>query len=180
MRAASMRARAEGFALIDVVFVCGMIGILCLIALPRLLTAKQAASASSAIGSMRTINSAQLTFALTCGGGFYAPNLTTLGTAPPGSNEAFIGGGLGTANTVTKAGYIVRLAAVAYPGSPPSCNGLAGSAAGQGFAAAADPAEPTNIRFFATNATNQIYEDKASLFASMPEAGEPASGHLIR
>ena len=180
MRVASMKSKAAGFALIDVVFVCGMIGILCLIALPRLLTAKQAASSSSAIASMRTINSSQLTFALTCAGGFYAPNLTTLGTPPPGSNEGFIGGGLGTADTVTKSGYVVRVAANAYAGSPPSCNGLGAGAAGQGFAAAADPAEPTNNRFFATNATNQIYEDTSSMYSTMPEAGEPPSGRLLR
>src|SRR6202051_2842753 len=76
--------QAQGFALIDLIFVCGIIGVLCSIALPRLLLAKQAAGSASAIGSMRAINSAQLTFALTCGAGFYAPSLTTLGTLPVG------------------------------------------------------------------------------------------------
>src|SRR6202051_1590073 len=82
--------QAQGFALIDLIFVCGMIGLLCSIALPRMLLAKQAAGSASAIGSMRAVNSAQLTYALTCGNGFYAPNLSTLGIAPPGSNEPFI------------------------------------------------------------------------------------------
>lgn len=175
-----MIRKADGFALIDLVFVCGIIGILCGIALPRLLSAKQAAGASSAIGSMRTISSSELTFALTCGAGFYAPNLSTLGTAPPGSNEGFIGGGLGTADTVSKSGYIVRVAAVPFAGAPASCNGLAAGAAGQGFAAVADPSEPSNPRFFGTNATNQIYEHTSTLFGSMPEAGEPLVGHVIR
>ncbi len=84
-----------------------MIWVLSIIAIPRLLTAKQSAQAASAIGSMRAISSAQLTFALTCGGGFYAPSLTTLGTPPPGAREGFIGAGLGTADMVTKGGYIV-------------------------------------------------------------------------
>ena len=70
--------KAQGFALIDLIFVCGIIGLLCGIALPRLLLARQAAGSASAIGPMRAINSAELTFALTCGGGFYAPNLTVL------------------------------------------------------------------------------------------------------
>src|SRR5476649_1442332 len=43
--------KAQGFALIDVIFVCGMIWLLCSIALPRLLLAKQSASAASAVGS---------------------------------------------------------------------------------------------------------------------------------
>src|SRR6267142_87670 len=67
--------KAHGFALIDLIFVCGVIGILVSIAMPSLFTAKQAASASSAIGSMRALNSAELTYALTCGSGFYAPSL---------------------------------------------------------------------------------------------------------
>ncbi len=175
-----MIRKANGFALIDLVFVCGIIGVLCGIALPRLLSAKQAAGASSAIGSMRTISSSELTFALTCGAGFYAPNLSTLGTAPPGSNEGFIGGGLGTADTVSKSGHIVLVATVPFAGAPASRNGLAAGAAGQGFAAIADPGEPSNQRFFGTNATNQIYEHTSTLFGSMPEAGEPLVGHVIR
>src|SRR5260370_8837725 len=82
-------SKKNGFALIDLIFTIGIIGVLCTIALPRLLLAKQSAGASSAIGSLRAINSAQLTFALTCGGGFYAPSLTPLRTLPVGSNRAF-------------------------------------------------------------------------------------------
>jgi type II secretory pathway pseudopilin PulG len=172
--------KAEGFALIDLIFVCGVIGLLCSIALPRLLMAKQAAGAASAIGSMRTINSGQLTYALTCGNGFYAPNLTTLGRPPGGSNEPFIGGGLGVADTVTKSGYIIQMTGDPYPGSPPSCNGLGAGATAQGFRSAADPTEATNVRFFATNASGQIFEHTAALFAVIPEIGEPAGGHPLR
>src|SRR5262245_41424157 len=86
----------RGFALVDLLFVCGVIGVLSAIAMPRLLLAKQLAGAASAIGSLRTINSSELTFALTCGGGFYAPDLTTLGTPPAGSNEGYISPGLAT------------------------------------------------------------------------------------
>src|ERR1700720_594651 len=125
--------KGQGFALIDLIFVCGIIGLLCSIALPRFLLAKQAAGAASAIGSMRTIGSAQLTYALTCGNGFYAPSLTTLGTPPPGSPEPFIAGGLGDADVVTKSGYSIQLTASAYAGAPPTCNGLGPGLAGQGF-----------------------------------------------
>ena len=64
-----MNRKPQGFALIDLIFVCGIIGLLASIALPRLTLAKSAAGAASAIGSMRAINSAELTFALTCGAG---------------------------------------------------------------------------------------------------------------
>ena len=175
-----MNRKAQGFALIDLVFVCGIIGLLASIALPRLTLAKSAAGAASAIGSMRAINSAELTFALTCGAGFYAPNLTSLAIAPAGSTEAFIGGGLAGADTVVKAGYIVKVEATAYGGAPPSCNGLAGGATAQGFKAGADPVDPQYARYFATNANGAIYEDTSSLYAAMPESGEPAAGHPLR
>ena len=168
--------KGHGFALIDLIFVCGIIGLLCSIALPRLLLAKQAAGSASAIGSMRTISSAQLTYALTCGNGFYAPSLTTLGTPPPGSHEPFIGGDLGGADLVTKSGYSIQLTASPYAGAPPTCNGLGPNLAGQGFKAAADPTEPTNTRFFGTNANAIMYEDVTTLFAVMPEVGVPPSG----
>jgi len=171
--------RAQGFALIDLIFVCGIIGLLCSIALPRLLLAKQAAGAASAIGSMRAINSAELTYALTCGSGFYAPNLTTLGKAPVGSNEAFIGADLAGADVVQKSGYTISLDAAPFGGAPAACNGLDAGSTGQGFRAAADPTEPGNQRFFATNANAMIFESTSTLFGTMPEIGEPPSGHVL-
>ena len=171
--------KAHGFALIDLIFVCGIIGVLCSIALPRLFLAKQAAGAASAIASMRVINSAQLTYALTCGSGFYAPSLTTLGTPPAGSREAFISASLGTADTITKSSYIIQMTAAPYPGSPGTCNGLGVGLAGQGFSAGADPTEPSNPRYFGTNASNIVYENIATLFPTMPETGAPAAGQMI-
>jgi type II secretory pathway pseudopilin PulG len=175
-----MIRKTQGFALIDLLFVCGIIGVLCSVALPRLLLAKQSAGSAAAIGSLRAISSAQLTFALTCGSGFYAPNLTTLGTAPAGSREAFIGGGLGATDTVTKSGYIIKLDAQAYSGAPTTCNNLDPGLAGQGFRASADPGEPNNARFFAINSTGTLYEHTSSLFASMPEVAVPPAGHPLR
>jgi type II secretory pathway pseudopilin PulG len=170
----------NGFALIDLIFVCGIIGLLSSIAVPRLVLAKQAAGAASALGSMRTISSAELTFALTCGSGFYAPNLTALGTAPMGSSEPFVGGGLGAANTVQKSGYQVQVVAAPYAGSPGSCNGLAPGLTSQGFFAIADPLDPTNTRYFAINASGSIYEHSSTLIADIPEVGAATAGHPFR
>jgi type II secretory pathway pseudopilin PulG len=171
---------ASGFALIDLLFVCGIIGIIAVMALPRLALARQSAGAASAIGSMRAIHSAQLTFALTCGGGFYAPNLTTLGTAPPSSKEAFISPNLGAADAVNRSGYLIQLSATAFDGAPGSCNGLALSEAGQAYKAGANPTEAGNTRFFAINANGQIFEHSSDLYAGMPEVGEPGVGHVLR
>src|SRR5579872_48253 len=103
----------SGFALIDMIFVCGLIGVLSGIALPRLLLAKQAAGSASAIGSMRVINSSQLTFALTCGSGFYAPKLPTLGQAPPGTTDPFLSPDLTYSDVVIKASYQMQMSGTA-------------------------------------------------------------------
>src|ERR1700722_14073436 len=175
-----MIRKINGFALIDLIFTIGIIGVLCSIALPRLLLAKQSARASSAMGSLRAINSAQLTFALTCSGGFYAPNLTTLGALPIGSNVPFLDGSLTLANTVERSSYLVQLSATPFAAAPASCNGLAGGQAGTAFKAGADPADTANNqRSFATNANAIIFENTTSLFAGMPEAGEPVGGHML-
>ena len=175
-----MIRKAEGFALIDLLFVCGILSVLCTIALPRMLMARQSAGAASAIGSLRAINSAQLTYALTCGGGFYAPNLTTLGKEPPSSRESFISPNLSGSDTLIRSGYRIELEATAFDGSPSSCNGLGAGEAAQGFKAGAEPVEPGNPRHFATNANAQIFEHHSSIYAAMPETGEPGVGRPLR
>jgi hypothetical protein len=129
---------------------------------------------------MRALSSGQLSYALTCGSGFYAPTLTTLGTAPPGSREAFIGGGLGASDTVTKSGYLIQMTSTAFGAAPPSCNGVGAGLTGQGFVAAADPIDAIYPRFFGTNANNLIYEHDSTLFTVMGDVGEPAVGHTLR
>jgi type II secretory pathway pseudopilin PulG len=171
---------AHGFALIDVLFVCAIIGILSTVALPRLVLARQSAGAASAIGSLRVIHSAQLTFALTCGAGFYAPDLTTLGHPPASSHEAFISPNLSTANTVTRSGYAIHIEGTGFAGAPGSCNGLASGRAAQAYRATADPIETGNVRYFATNVNGAIWENTSSLTGVMPEVGDPASGHPLR
>jgi type II secretory pathway pseudopilin PulG len=170
--------KAQGFALIDLIFVCGIIGLLSSIALPRLMLAQQAAGASSAIGSMRTLASAQLTYALSCGSGFYSTDLVTLGTPPPGSNEPFITPALSLGNTVIRSGYLFQLEGLPYPGAPTTCNGLPEGA--QGFRAAADPTTATNPRYFAVNASGMIYEHNSTIYADMPEVGVPPFGQSLR
>lgn len=176
-----MRAgKAHGFALIDLIFVVGIIGVLASVGLPSMLQARQSAAGASAIGSMRSINSSELTFALTCGNGFYAPSLTSLGYPAVGSHEPFLGGGLTSADTIVKSAYSFTLEGDPYAGAPASCNGLAPGETAQGFIAVAEPTEPTNFRHFGTNASGAIYEHTATLYSAMPELGQPGIGHVIR
>ena len=172
--------KSEGFALIDLIFVVGIIGILCGIAAPNLLQARQSSGAASAVGSLRAISSGQLTFALTCGGGFYAPALTDLGRAPAGSNEAFVSPNIGSDDAVIRAGYLLEMEALPFGGAPASCNGLGAGEAGLGFAAAADPLEPNSTRFFALNANGQIWEHSSSMYATIPEVGDSPLGRPLK
>ncbi len=170
---------AQGFAMLDLLFVCGIVGILSGMALPRLVSARNSAGAASAIASMRVINSAQLTFAITCGNGFYAPNLTSLGKAPAGSNNAFISTDLGSADVVVKSGFTVQMSGTPFGGAPDTCNAIGAGMAAQAFKAGADPLDASMTRFFAVNAMGTIYEDTTSLFATMPEAALPATGNPL-
>ncbi len=74
-----MRGKSEsGFTLIDLLFTASLICTLCTMALPSLYRAKGVAQAASAISTIRVVNSAQLSFAVACGSGFYSPDFPTL------------------------------------------------------------------------------------------------------
>lgn len=173
-----MRIRsAAGFAIIDLLFVMGIISLLCGIALPRLMAARGSAQAASSIGTLRTIGSGEVTFAITCGSGFYAPSLSTLGKAPAGSNEGFVKGDLATADIVIKSGYQFQIFATPFAGAPDTCNQIGLGLTGLAFKAAGDPLDTVNnTRYFALNAGNLIWEDTAPLFPLMPEFGDALSG----
>lgn len=169
----------KGFALIDLLFVVAIIGLLASLAIPGLTRARASAGVASALGTLRVINSAQISYAITCGSGFYAPNLTTLGTVPPGATNAFVPVDLGAANTVIKSDYQIQMTATPIPGTPAGCSGLPAGQSGTGYRAGADSLDPVMTRFFGTNATGVIYEADVPIYGMMPEVGSPAVGVAI-
>jgi prepilin-type N-terminal cleavage/methylation domain-containing protein len=176
------RSRGQrGFTLIDLLFVIALVGLLSTLALPGILRARGAAQASSALGTMRAINSGQLSFAITCGSGFYAPDLPTLGIRPPASTDAFLPDGLTGAATILRHGYGFTVVGTPLVGAPPTCNGLAPGQAAPGYAILADPIDTVaTARYFATNADGILYEHTATLGGVMPESGVPAAGTPIK
>jgi len=174
------RRSSAGFAIIDLLFVCGIISIVSGIALPRLMMVRGNAQAASALGSLRVIGSAQVTFAITCANGFYAPSLTTLATPPPGTADGFIKGDLGSADLQVKSGYQFQVKTTPVALAPNPCNNIGAGRTGLAFKSGADPLDANSTRFFAANAGNVIWEDTASLWAGMPEYGDSPTGHPIK
>ena len=175
------RGDQRGFTLIDMLFVIALIGLLSSMAIPSLSRARGRAQSTSAVGALRVINSAQLSFAITCGLGFYSPDLPTLGTPPPGSPDGFLPPEMTTAATVMKSGYSFSIGATPMGGAPASCNGAGAGQTGVGYVAIGDPLDPTlTPRYFGTNAEGVVYEHTATLNGVMPESGAPPVGEPIK
>ena len=76
-----MKRNHKGFSLIELLIVVAIILIIAAIAIPNLLRSRMAANEASAVGSLRTINTACVTYSTTYPTIGYPANLTNLGPA---------------------------------------------------------------------------------------------------
>ena len=162
---------------IVLVVAVGALGIVAAIAIPGLLRARISGNEAVAIGSLRTINAAQVTFSSTCGKGYYAPSLAALAIPPAGEQTGFVDSDLSLDPSV-KSGYTIALTAGApAPGAPVACNGV--PVVASYFASAApETVGTTGIRYFATNQEAEIFQSTSDI--AVTHEGAPPDARPLR
>jgi type IV pilus assembly protein PilA len=112
-----MRTDSQGFSLVELLIVVAIILIIAAIAIPNFMRSRVAANQASAVGSLRTLNTAEFTYASTYGKG-YSATLGYLGPPPSGASSDIThagivdsvlsgtGSGGSAAMTSTKSGYL--------------------------------------------------------------------------
>ena len=169
-----MSKKQKGFSLIELLIVVAIILIIAAIAIPNLLRSRMAANEASAVGSLRTINTAAVSYNSTYNVGF-PPSLGAMG-GPAGTTTATCGAALqldsilsnnGTGDVSQKSGYSFVYAVAGTPYTGP----LGGCAAGDeaGYTVNANPLNPgtTGQRYFCTDGSGVIrFDPNATITAA--------------
>jgi prepilin-type N-terminal cleavage/methylation domain-containing protein len=167
--------KQKGFSLIELLIVVAIILIIAAIAIPNLLRSRIAANEASAVGSLRTINTAEVTYASTYPSAGFAPDLKTLGPgATPGASasatnavllDSVLGavspGGTGAASAANpKSGYYFYISS------------SSGSPIVSTYTANADPITPdqTGKRYFFTDASGVLRYNASQVASSADSA----------
>jgi prepilin-type N-terminal cleavage/methylation domain-containing protein len=103
--------KQKGFSLIELLIVVAIILIIAAIAIPNLIKSKMAANESSAVGSLRTLTTAEVAFATSCPNLGFTANLVDMGptgaVCPGGANQID-----NLLVTGTKSGYAMAISNV--------------------------------------------------------------------
>jgi type IV pilus assembly protein PilA len=144
-----MRKDSRGFSLIELLIVVAIILIIAAIAIPNLLRSRIAANQASAVGSLRTINTAEITYASTYNTGYSA---TLLNLQPPAT---------GATPTTTSAGLIDSvLAAGVKSGYTFTYSATLGTGSTTRYDTYTIHADPTAV---GTTGTNYYFTDESGV-----------------
>jgi prepilin-type N-terminal cleavage/methylation domain-containing protein len=149
----------SGFSLIELLVVIAIIGILAALAVPNLMAARRTANEASAIATLRTISSAQLTYL-----NIYGGNIDFAVSGSELSALDLVDSVIGASAPATKSGYNFT---------------ITGATAGGGAASSYDViAEPVSFnssgsRSFYTNEAGVIYFTNSSTAGNRTTPGLP-------
>lgn len=167
------RRRQAGFTLVELLVVVATIGIVAALAAPSLIRARMSGNESSAIGSLRAINTAEASYSASAASGGYAEQLAVLATPCPGSTIGFISPDLAT-DPSQKSGYEITLAAGSAAAGPDDCNSTP-TRTGYYLTAVPSTVGMTGHRGFATSSRGVIFFDATGL-APAEAAMAPGGG----
>ena len=149
-----MKKNQKGFSLIELLIVVAIIGIIAAIAVPNLLSSRRAANEGSAIGSVRSINTAEAEYFSTDGQNLAYGTLVQLNGS--GLIDSVLSGG-------TKSGYVFAI------------NNLVAGAAG--VAAQYDQtATPASFNAITGTGTRGFYSNETAVIYGTPGAAAGSRG----
>jgi len=154
-----MQRKQKGFTLIELLIVVAIILIIAAIAIPNLLRSRIAANEASAVGALRTYNTAMITYSSTYPSIGFATSLQYLGppsgsATPTSTTAGLVDNVLGGSTTPVKAGYSFTL-------------GSGVTSSSYNISAAPSTVGSTGIRYFYTDQSGVIrYNTTASATGS--------------